>query len=95
MIYNNILVTVRDRTHLEEVRQLLTEQAELSLQEPGCARFEVYHSQENDCLFLLVEQWESQAHLDAHRSGKACTDIYFPRVLPLVDRVPHPSDRII
>jgi len=95
MIYNNVLLTVRDSKNIESVRQLLIEQAELSLQESGCARFEVYHSQENVCLFLLVEQWESQSHLDAHRREKACTDIYFPKILPLVDRVPHRSDRVI
>jgi quinol monooxygenase YgiN len=95
MIYNNILLTVQDPVNIETVRSLLIEQAELSRLEPGCARFEVYHSHENPSLFLLVEQWESQEHLDAHRKEKACVDVYFPKILPLVDRVPHRSDRVI
>ena len=40
--------------------------------------------------FLLAEHWESQAALDVHRTATAYTTIYFPQVLPLVNREPHP-----
>ena len=91
MIYANIILTVRQEDDIETIRGLLAEQARLSRQEPGCARFEVYHSQSDPNVFLLIERWESQAALDEHRKAKAYTEIYQPQVLPLVDRVPHVS----
>jgi len=94
MIYCNILLTVKDEADVDRVRDLLVKQAEMSREEPGCARFEVYHSQEDRGFFMIVERWETQEHLDQHREAKACTEIYKPLVLPLVERVPHPSDLV-
>ena len=62
--------------------------------EPGCLRFEVYHSQANSNVFILNEHWADQTAVDAHRKAAAYTTIYQPKVLPKVDRVPHPSDLV-
>lgn len=94
MIYVNVLLTVKDEADAEAVRELLVQQATLSREEPGCARFEVYHSKSENRLFMLVERWETEEHLDRHRKGKAFVEIYEPKVLPLVDRVPHPSELV-
>ena len=94
MIHNNVLLTVKDEKNIDEVRELLLEQGRLSREEPGCARFEVYHSKADAKVFLLVEWWESEETLDVHRTAKAYTEVYKPKVLPLVDRTPHPSDLI-
>lgn len=91
MIYINVLLTVRDENDVEEIHGLLAEQGRLSRQEPGCVRFEVYHSQNDPKVFLLNEHWESQEALDVHRTAKAYTTIYQPQVLPKVERVPHPA----
>jgi quinol monooxygenase YgiN len=91
MIYANILLTVKNEADVDEIKALLAEQGKLSRQEPGCMRFEVYHSQSNPSVFLLVERWENQAALDVHRTAQAYTTIYQPKVLPKVDRVPHVS----
>lgn len=91
MIYLNIWLTVKDRANIETVRGLLTEAATSSRQEPGCRRFEAYHSSTDDTRFLLSEHWESQAALDEHRKAFAYTQIYQPKILPLVIREPHPS----
>lgn len=91
MIYLNVLLTVKDPANVQRVKELLTEQCRLSRQEPGCARFEVYHSQADETRFVLCEHWESQAALDAHRKARAYTTVYAPHVIPLVDRQPHPS----
>lgn len=95
MIYANIILTVKDESDVDEIRALLVQQAEMSRQEPGCCRFEVYHSQADRRVFILNEHWESQEALDTHRQAKACTEIYGPKVLPKVDRVPHLSDLVI
>ena len=92
MIYNNVILTVLQESDVENIKTLLAEQARLSSEEPGCVRFEVYHSQADSQLFLLIEQWESQADLDRHKEAKAFTELYIPKVIPLVSRVPHPSD---
>ena len=90
MIYNNVVVTVKDERDVEEIRSLLVQQAVLSRQEPGCERFELYQSQNDAKVFILVERWSSPEALDQHRLAKAYTEIYKPKVLPKVDRTPHP-----
>lgn len=94
MIYGNILLTVNDENDIPEIRELLKEQGRLSREEPGCERFEVYHSQSDPKTFLLVERWASQEHLDEHRKAKAYTEIYQPKVIPKVTRTPHMSELV-
>jgi quinol monooxygenase YgiN len=91
MIYLNIWLTVKDRANVESVRSLLAEAARKSREEPGCRRFEAYQSSADETRFLLSEHWESQAALDEHRKAFAYTQIYQPKVLPLVNREAHPS----
>ena len=45
MEYNNVILRVIDPANISTVAKLLQEQARVSLTEPGCERFEVYHSQ--------------------------------------------------
>ncbi|MCH2334474.1 MAG: putative quinol monooxygenase [Pseudomonadales bacterium] len=94
MIYNNVILEVIKEADIDTVRALLRRQGELSRQEPGCSRFEVYQSQTEQSLFMLIEQWETLAHLEAHREATAFKEIYEPRILPRVERVPHPSDLV-
>ena len=94
MIHVNVILTVIDAGDIQTVRDLLAEQRRRSLLEEGCARFEVYHSQADRSVFLLMEHWETQAHLDAHREADAFKTLYEPKVLPLVNRVPHPSEMV-
>lgn len=91
MLYLNVLLKVKDPANVEQIRAWLTEQGQLSRQEPGCLRFEVYHSNTDPTRFVLNERWESQAALDVHRTAQAYTQIYQPKVLPLVEREGHPS----
>ena len=91
MLYLNIWLTVKDPSDAQKVKELLAEQARLSRQEPGCVRFEVYHSNNDPTKFLLHERWDSQSALDVHRTAHAYTTVYQPQVLPLVNREPHPS----
>ena len=94
MVYNNVILTVQDTENIARVAALLVEQQKLSLTEPGCERFEVYHSQSSPATFILVEQWQSEEHLTAHRAARGFTEIYQPQVLPLVERQPHLCDRL-
>lgn len=90
MIYLHIVMHVKNAADVEKVRGLLAEQRRLSLAEPGCLRFEAYQSQNEPATFFLVERWESQAAVEAHRRAAAYVTVYAPQVLPLVDRTSHP-----
>ena len=91
MICLTILLTVNDAADVPVVRDLLARAMRLSRSEPGCLRFDVYHSSAEPRRFTLVEHWASQEALDAHRLAEAYTQIYKPHVMPLVDREGHPG----
>ena len=86
----NIVLTVKKEHDIEEVKDLLCKAMRLSETELGCQRFDVYHSQSEPNRFTLIEHWDSQESLDAHRQAEAYTTIYKPQVIPLVERVGHP-----
>lgn len=88
MIYLNVHLTVKDPANIETVRSCLVELTHLSRAEPGCERYEAYQSQSEPARFEIVERWADQAALDAHRKAKGYTEIYAPRVIPVVDRAP-------
>jgi quinol monooxygenase YgiN len=87
----NVVLTVKDESRVEEVAGYLAQAGRLSRAEPGCLSFEVCHSQSDRRVFILCERWESERALEDHRQREAFLTIYKPQVLPLVDRVPHPS----
>ena len=91
MLYLNVHITVKNLADVETIRGCLVELTHLSRAEPGCLRYEVYHSNNDPLKFEIVERWADQAALDEHRKAKGYTEIYAPRVIPLVDRQPHPS----
>ena len=42
----------------------------------------------------LVERWQTAVDLAQHKEAKAFTELYIPKVIPLVERVPHLSDLV-
>ncbi len=91
MVCLNIFLTVKKDNDIYDIRNLLANKGRMSREEPGCLRFEVYHSQSDPTVFVLNERWESEEALEAHRNAKAFQEIYKPKVLPRVERVPHVS----
>ncbi len=85
----NVWLTVKDAADVPKIRELLTEQQRLSRLEPGCVRFEVYHSETDPRRFLLHEHWETKQAWEVHRTAHAFVTVYQPQVLPKVDREPH------
>jgi quinol monooxygenase YgiN len=94
MVKVNVILNVRNADDVEQVRELLAEHGRRSRAEPGCLRFEIYHSRSDPAVFILNEHWESEQLLDTHREAAACKEIYFPRVIPLVERTPHVCDLV-
>ena len=91
MLCLTVLLSAKDPADAPRVRDLLAQAMRKSRTEPGCLRFDVYHSSADPRRFVLVEHWASQEALDAHRLAEAYTTIYKPHVMPLVDREGHPS----
>lgn len=92
MIHNNVILRVvdaADPARLTSIRAALAEVCTLSLREPGCERFEVYHSRTEPSVFLLIEQWSDPAALTAHRQAPSFLEVLTPHVLPFVERAPH------
>jgi quinol monooxygenase YgiN len=91
MICLTILLTAKNEADVPRLRDLLAEAMRSSRAEPGCLRFDVYHSTAEPRRFTLVEHWADQAAVDAHRLAAAYTTIYKLQVMPLVDREGHPA----
>jgi quinol monooxygenase YgiN len=91
MICITVLLTVKNEADVPKVRDLLAKHGGLSRAEPGCQRFELYHSENDPKVFILNERWETEDLLAQHRLAEGYTTIYVPHVLPLVDRTPHRS----
>jgi quinol monooxygenase YgiN len=92
MVYLNVVLTVKAAADIAFVRSTMTELGRLARKDAGCLRFEVYHSQSHTNTFFLVEQWEDEASLDAHRKAKPFTETYMKTVVPKLERVPHMCD---
>ena len=95
MFHIHVWLTVKEAADVAEVRSLLADACRLSREEQGCSGFEVFHSQNDQQKFLLCERWESEQAWKDHRNEKAFTEIYEPKVLPLVEREPHISELIV
>ncbi len=92
MVYLNVVLTVKAAADISFVRSTMTELGRHARKDAGCVRFEVYHSQSHTNTFFLVEQWEDEASLDAHRKAKPFTETYMKTVVPKLERVPHMCD---
>ena len=84
-----VILKIKNLSDLPLLKELLPQQILMSREEPGCVRMEAHESQAEPGTFILVEQWASQEALDVHRKAHACTTLYFPKIVPLVDRTPH------
>ena len=95
MIHNNVILRAKRPEDIDKISGLLTQQAEVSPTEQGCQRFEVYQSESDTQTFILIEWWTSQEDLDRHKNAEQFVQVYIPKVVPLVDRFPHPSRRLV
>lgn len=91
MICLTVLLLAKNEADVPVIREHLARAMRSSRTEPGCLRFDVYHSSADPRRFVLVEHWASQEALDAHRLAAAYTTIYKPLVMPLIEREGHPA----
>ena len=87
-----IIVTlkVKDPKDIGFVGKCLADISRITLaEEPCCKRLDAYHSENDESVFILYENWDSKKDWEEHRNKTAFKEIYAPKVLPLVDRMPH------
>ena len=54
--------------------------ARVKAEDAGCRRYDLYASVDDASRFLLLEQWESQAALDAHIASAATAELVRPAI---------------
>lgn len=94
MVYLNVILTVKESADIPVIRDCLQKLAGLSRREPGCLRYEVYHSTNDPRVFILNEHWTDKAAHEQHRNAAGYQTIYAPQVIPRVDRTPHPAELV-
>lgn len=52
--------------HQQRALELYRELIEATRLEPGCRSYDLHRDLDDDTQFVLIEEWESQEHLDAH-----------------------------
>lgn len=75
---------------LPRALELYRELVEETRTETGCISYELLQRADDPTRLLLVEEWESQAHLDAHTRTP-----HFVRLVSLLDEVEHAEPAVI
>lgn len=75
---------------LPRALELYRELVEETRTETGCISYELLQRADDPTRLLLVEEWESQAHLDAHTRTP-----HFIRLVALLDEVEHAEPAVI
>ncbi|NLT58481.1 MAG: antibiotic biosynthesis monooxygenase [Clostridiales bacterium] len=68
--------------HVQEAVEMVRELVELTRREAGCAAYDLAQSTKDEDVLVVLEAWESQAHLDAHSASAHFTAIV-PRLAAL------------
>lgn len=64
---------------LEKVINLYDELVQKTRQEDGCISYELFQDINNENIVTIVEQWESEEHLEAHKKTE-----HFTRIVPQI-----------
>ncbi|SDD73025.1 Quinol monooxygenase YgiN [Sanguibacter gelidistatuariae] len=75
---------------LPRALELYRELVEETRTETGCISYELLQRADDPTRLLLVEEWESRAHLDAHTRTP-----HFVRLVALLDEVEHAEPAVI
>lgn len=62
-------------------------QAAVRATEPGCKQYDLFHSKKEPQVFTIMEQYATQADLDAHGKTAHFTGAG-PKLFPLLDGMP-------
>lgn len=66
---------------VDEVLELYKELVELTRQEKGCIKYELYQDEKDSKILTMVEEWESREALENHFKAE-----HFVRIVPQVKK---------
>lgn len=66
------------------VEQHLRQMVEPTRQEPGCRRYDVYRSREDEAVFVLVEEYDDEDAFEAHRAADYFREHILDGAIPLL-----------
>jgi len=64
---------------VEKAINLYDELVQKTKQEKGCIAYELFQDLNNENILIIVEQWESEEHLEAHKKTE-----HFTRIVPQI-----------
>lgn len=85
-----VVPTTVTAADLPRALELYGELVEETRKEVGCTSYELLQRDDDPTQLLLVEEWESQAHLDAHTRTP-----HFQRLVALLDEVERADPAVI
>ena len=65
--------------YVQKVINLYDELVEKTRLEDGCIAYELYKDINNENTLFIIEEWESQEHLEAHKKTE-----HFTRIVPII-----------
>ena len=72
---------------VDELKRILLDLAGPTRKEPGCLSWEIFQNRADPCDFTFVEEWASDAALDAHWATPHVQDA-LARGVPLLEAAP-------
>ena len=73
--------------YVENALHLYDELVVKTRQENGCISYELFQDVNNKNILCIIEEWESEAHLDAHKKTE-----HFTRIVPLISEIRESSE---
>jgi quinol monooxygenase YgiN len=70
--------------HVDDIAEILRAMTQLTREEPGCIRYDVFHSLSNRQRFVLVEVYADPSALEAHSASEHFKKHVLTDALPLL-----------
>lgn len=64
---------------VDEVIELCKELVQLTREEEGCIKYEMFQDEQDPCILTMIEEWESRDHLNSHFEAD-----HFKRIVPML-----------
>ncbi len=81
MVRLNVSMIVETSENRKPLIDAAIELVSFSLKDKGCIGYDLYESRTNDDRFMIIETWESEEALEAHKATE-----HFRRLVPELEK---------
>lgn len=74
---------------IEEFSRLAKESAEITVNEEGCIKYEMYQDENDETILTMIEEWESRDSLNKHMNSE-----HFKRIVPMMEELREKSEEV-